>query len=176
MIEIAPYAALVREKPDAPPTRDATPAIYRHVQTFVRDGKTATRRSFVARVRLHDIPGGDILPCDAPQPAAIASALAAMREAKAQIDPPLALYNDGQKRIDALFEPLEAEPPLIDLTTPDGTHHRVWRLTDEKTMARIGDIGSTSPTGMRAIARCSPGATSSPPPARSPTMQPRASA
>jgi uncharacterized protein (DUF1015 family) len=140
MIEIAPFAALLRRQPDAPPTRDAEPAIYRHVQTWERDGKRHTRRGFIARVRLHDVDAGEILPCEASPAPTVAAALARMREARAQLDPPLALYNDGQQRIDAHFEPLEAERPHLETTSPDGTTHRIWRLTDEKTMARIGDI------------------------------------
>jgi len=140
MIEIAPFTALLRHKADAPPTRDAGPAIYRHVQSWERDGKSHTRRGFIARVRLHDVDAGEILPAEAPPPAAITAALGRMKEARAQLDPPLALYNDGQKRIDTHFEPLEAERPHLEHTTPDGTTHRLWRLTDEKLMARIGDI------------------------------------
>jgi hypothetical protein len=117
MAEIAPFAGVVGEA-----KRDAQPALYRIHQTFTHHGRTLVRKGFLARVKLMPFSDGVILPYQPPGAAAAAGHA-------------LGLYGDRQHRIDELFEPLEKNRPDVENET-----QQMWRLTDEKTQAKVATI------------------------------------
>jgi uncharacterized protein (DUF1015 family) len=132
MAEIAPFAGVLQGA-----ARDSSLAYYRYHQTFELHGRTYTKKGFVARVRLGD---GTVMPHERSQPALVEDRLKEMRSARIRPTPPFGLYTDRQNRIDELFAPVESEKPALETQTADGVTHQMWRLTDEKTQAKIAAI------------------------------------
>jgi uncharacterized protein (DUF1015 family) len=111
-------------------TRDPRPAFYRYHQTFTAEGRTTTRKGFIARVRLARFDEGVVLPHERTLAGPKADRLKLKRACRAHLSQVFGLYSDPTHATDRPFEALEAEAPLIDGVTADHVRQRLWRLTD----------------------------------------------
>ncbi len=120
--------------------RDGGRALYRVHQVFASSeaGRTITRRGFVAGVRLSPL-GGDGLVRAHEQTQAAAKEdrrrlLSATATHTSQI---MAGYSDVAGEVERLFRRTEVGPPMLEVTTDDGTLHRVWRCGDAELIGAV---------------------------------------
>jgi uncharacterized protein (DUF1015 family) len=117
--------------------RDATRAVYRYHQTFSGGARTFTRRSFACAVRLSDWSAGDIRPHEEPSAAGRDKFLQRIRANKGHVDALLCGMRDPASEVERIFRGIDSGRPIIDVTTPDGTNHKVWRSTSNELMGKL---------------------------------------
>jgi uncharacterized protein (DUF1015 family) len=66
----------------------------------------------------------------------VADRLAMMSAAQANLEPIMLIY-DGGGAIEDIVDEARAQPPLIEVTSPDGAMHRLWRVDDVTAIAEI---------------------------------------
>ena len=108
--------------------RDREPAIWPYAQEFTGpDGRTRTRRGFLARVRLEPYGPGGVRPHERTQPGPKEDRLRLTRATRHNLSPIFALHpGDAWQHL----EPALGGEPWGEATDDDGTVHRVWRVAD----------------------------------------------
>jgi uncharacterized protein (DUF1015 family) len=119
--------------------RDAGRNVYRYHQTFAdpAGGRTLVRKAFLSAVRLEAWREGLVRPHEATVPAHKAAALAAVQATKVSPAPVFAGYRDAAAEIDRLFRRVDGERPTFEVTTPDATVHRVWRVQSAELFGQL---------------------------------------
>ena len=120
-------AALGAWQDDGAMVRDGSRAVYRYHQVFVSGGRTLTRKLLFAAGKLAPWAEGTIRAHEVVPPATRTAELARLRAAGVQLQPLLGGYRDAAGEVDRLMKRAEAERPILEVTTADGTSHRVWR-------------------------------------------------
>ena len=137
-----PYASaadvFARWRDEGVIVRDDEPALWAVAQDYTGpDGKPYTRQGFFARVRVVDYGPGKVRPHERTHPGPKEDRLRLTRATKANLSPIFALYDDPQTAAwNALAPHLDGEP-FADVTDPDGTRHRVWRVADAGTIEAV---------------------------------------
>src|SRR3954470_14886721 len=132
-----PHIAAFRGALTGSKDRDSVRAVYRYHQTFLLGGRPVTRKTLVCGVRLAPWSEGMIRPHEAALPAARDAELAAIRAAKAHRGAVFAGYRDAATEVDRLFRTAEGQAPTLDTTTPDGTQHRLWRVSSAEVFGKL---------------------------------------
>lgn len=117
--------------------RDEEPALYRYHQTFTAEGRTATRKGFICRIRLARFEERIVLPHERTLAGPKADRLKLKRAARAHLSQVFGLYADPARKSDRPFEQLEATPPALHGTTSDGVEQKLWRLVDAAAQAEV---------------------------------------
>jgi uncharacterized protein (DUF1015 family) len=120
--------------------RDTRPAIYRYHQVFsVKElgGRKFTRAGFICAVRLADYDEKVILPHERTLRGPKEDRLKLMRATRAHFSQIFGLYRDPSQATDRIFGQVEMRPPDLEGATPDGTQHRLWRLTDRESIGQV---------------------------------------
>jgi uncharacterized protein (DUF1015 family) len=119
--------------------RDPGRAVYRYHQAFADPGagRTLVRKMFVCAVRLDPWNDGLIRPHEATVPAHRDAALAQMRATRVTPDPVLAGYRDAAGEVERLFRRVDGERPTLEITTPDQTAHRLWRVQSAELLGQL---------------------------------------
>jgi uncharacterized protein (DUF1015 family) len=120
-------------------TRDATRAIYRYHLRFAdpANGRVLIRKMVVCAVRLEPWADGLVRPHEATDPVRKAAALAALRSTYVAPAPVLAGYRDAAGEVERLFRRVDNERPTLELTTPDGAVHRIWRVQSAELLGQL---------------------------------------
>ena len=118
---------LAEWKDDGALVDDDAPAIWALTQDYTApDGRTMTRRGFLARVKLAEY-GEGVRPHERTQPGPKEDRLRLTRATKHNMSPIFSLHpGDAWQHI----EPALGGDPWGETTDPDGTVHRVWRVGD----------------------------------------------
>ena len=107
---------------------DREPAIWALTQDYTGpDGRPRTRRGFLARMRVTDYGPGLVRPHERTQPGPKEDRLRLTRATRHNLSPIFALHPGTAWD---LIEPHLDVPAWGEVTDPDGTVHRVWRLPD----------------------------------------------
>ena len=117
--------------------RDLVRSIYRYHQRFAGPGRTFERKNMLIAVALSPLGEGSIRPHEQTTAAGRDAELEAIRTACAHTTPYLAGFRDPATEVDRLFKKAEATKPLVELTTPDGTQHRLWRIQDAELLGTL---------------------------------------
>lgn len=119
--------------------RDAGRGVYRYHQAFAdpAGGRTLVRKQFLCAVRLEPWTEGLVRPHEATVPAHKAAALAALQATKVSPAPVFAGYRDAAAEIDRLFRRVDGDRPTLEVTTPDGTVHRLWRVQNAELFGQL---------------------------------------
>jgi uncharacterized protein (DUF1015 family) len=117
--------------------RDDEPALYRYHQTFTAEGRTATRKGFICRIRLARFDERIVLPHERTLAGPKADRLKLKRAARAHLSQVFGLYADPERRSDRPFEAIEATAPALHGTTTDGVEQKLWRLVDRAAQAEV---------------------------------------
>jgi uncharacterized protein (DUF1015 family) len=117
--------------------RDPSRALYRYHQTFELGGRTVTRQTLVCAMRLEPWSAGTIRAHEQTDPTARDAATAAIAEAGAHTEPVFAGYRDAAREVDRLFRASEDHPPTVEVTTPDRTRHRLWRVASAEIIGKL---------------------------------------
>ncbi|MEY2443388.1 MAG: hypothetical protein QOJ46_2814, partial [bacterium] len=124
---------------DGAVAQDDEPAIWALVQDYTApDGRRLTRNGFFARVRIEDYGPGAIRPHERTHPGPKADRLSLTRATKANLSPIFSLYSDPELTAwSALAQAIEGEEPFGEVADADGTHNRLWRVTDSDVLTTV---------------------------------------
>jgi uncharacterized protein (DUF1015 family) len=117
--------------------RDAEPALYRYHQTFTAEGKTATRRGFICRIRLQRFEERVVLPHERTLAGPKADRLKLLRATRAHLSQVFGLYSDPERKSDEPFVALEKSAPALAGRTSDGIEQKLWRLVDKEAQLEV---------------------------------------
>lgn len=122
---------LSRWRDDGTLTRDATPAFYRHDQTFVPPGAPAgapriRRRGFLALVRLVPFSARIVLPHERTLSGPKEDRLRLFRATQTNLSPGFMLYRDPRGALDAA---LASGEPIAEFATDDGVQHALAKVS-----------------------------------------------
>jgi uncharacterized protein (DUF1015 family) len=111
--------------------RDPDPALWAHTQDYTGpDARPRTRHGFFARVRVEEYGAGRIRPHERTHPGPREDRLRLTRTTRANLSPIFSLYDDPANAASAALAPHTEGGPASDVTDPDGTRHRLWRVGD----------------------------------------------
>jgi uncharacterized protein (DUF1015 family) len=121
--------------------RDDEPALWALVQDYTGpDGRRLTRNGFFARVRVEDYGPGTIRPHERTHPGPKEDRLRLTRATRANLSPIFSLYSDLELRAWRALEPVtHDDEPFGEVTEPDGTRNRLWRVADPAAIATVRD-------------------------------------
>jgi uncharacterized protein (DUF1015 family) len=118
--------------------RDDTPAIWPLQQDYTGpDGVRRTRTGFLAKVKIEDYGAGKIRPHERTHPGPKEDRLRLTRATEANLSPIFTLYSDATGQARAALQQATQQEPFAQTTDPDGTHNRLWRVTDATTIAAL---------------------------------------
>src|SRR5262249_34598252 len=118
--------------------RDREPALWAHTQEYRGPGgRTLTRRGFFCRVRIEGYGPGRVRPHERTHPGPKEDRLRLTRATRADISPIFSLYSDPAQAAWAAVAPATATDPWGEVSDPDGTVHRVWRVADSEAVAAV---------------------------------------
>lgn len=118
-------------------TRDPDPAIYVYHQHFTFGGQGFARRGFMARVRLERFGEGNIYPHEETHAAAKADRLKLTMACRANLSQVFGLYPDADNHAQQRLEEATAGVAPVEATDHLGVVHRLWPVTDVKTIADV---------------------------------------
>ena len=120
--------------------RDDVPCIYRYHQTYQLEElgpEPVTRKGFIAAVRLHPFDARVIRRHERTHKGPKIDRLKLWDCTSSHLSQIFTLYSDPTGETDRAFSAAEAQEPVLDGTTADGTRHRVWRVSDAETIEVI---------------------------------------
>jgi len=116
---------------------DPDPALYVYHQEFSFAGRRLTRRGFMGRVRLQRFGDGTIYPHEETHAAAKADRLKLTQACRANLSQIFGLYPDPQNAAQQLLEDAIQGCTPVEATDHLGVVHRMWAVTDVKTIAEV---------------------------------------
>jgi len=118
--------------------RDADPGLYLYRQTFHVPGLgERTREGVLCRLQLESFASGIVRPHERTFPGPKADRLALLKATGAFLSPIFGLYAGAGASLRDLFAQVASAPPLEHVVDPGGETHRVWRIVDPATIARV---------------------------------------
>src|SRR5271157_484643 len=121
------------------------PALYVYQQTFEVDGRTHTRKGFLARVRLEPIGRGRIYPHEQTLAGPKADRLALYHATGFNLSPVFGLYPDAEGEVLRSIEAgLRDRTPLV-ATDHLGVENRLWVLDDPETHTAVRGLMAARP-------------------------------
>jgi len=118
--------------------RDPEPALWAHAQDYTGpDGQRRTRRGFFCRVRIEGYGPGRVRPHERTHPGPKEDRLRLTRATRANISPIFSLFSDRSNSAWGALEPFTARAPWGEVSDPDGTLHRLWRVSDARAIAAV---------------------------------------
>ncbi|MEW6572916.1 MAG: DUF1015 domain-containing protein [Bacillota bacterium] len=118
--------------------KETRPALYFYEQSFTAAGRHHTRHGFFCRLKLEPY-GKQILPHEETTSAAKTDRLQLLHACRANFSPIWGLYTDPEDAVArSLAANVQAEP-LYSFTCDENQTHRLWAVTDEKTIALVAD-------------------------------------
>ncbi|MER5642813.1 DUF1015 domain-containing protein [Kitasatospora sp. NPDC002227] len=117
---------------------DEQPALYVYEQRTSPDspGGELLQRGLIGALAVSGKEAGIVLPHEDVMPRPVADRVGLMRTTKANLEPLLLTYR-GHGGAAAVIERAVAGEPLLTTTTSDGTHHRLWAVTDPAELAEV---------------------------------------
>lgn len=118
--------------------RDPQPALWAHSQEYTGpDGIARTRRGFFCKVRIDDYGESRVRPHERTHPGPKEDRLRLMRATRANLSAIFSLYSDPSHAAWDALAPSGEQPPDGEVTDPEGTIHRVWRVAEMETIAAV---------------------------------------
>lgn len=124
--------------------RDPGRAVYRYHQAFDAGPRVLVRKSWFAAIGLEPW-GAQIKPHEETDAKAREAAIAGIAASGVYTDAVLAGYRDAPGEIDRLFRKIEAERPTVDVTTADGTNHKLWRANSAELIGKLRPLCAPKP-------------------------------
>jgi uncharacterized protein (DUF1015 family) len=117
--------------------RDGEPALYFYSQEFSPgDGSRRRRDGVLCRLGLEEFATGVVRPHERTFPGPKKDQLALLRATGAYLSPIFGLYARPGERLRDVADITDA--PLVELADEQDVLHRLWRVTDQEAIARIG--------------------------------------
>ncbi|HXR69636.1 DUF1015 domain-containing protein [Actinocrinis sp.] len=105
---------------------DSQSALYVYEQT----GPSGNQRGLIGALKLPADDSGPVLPHEDVVDVVVADRQALMHAIGANPEPILLTYEGGGPASDLVERYAEGPDPIVDAATADGTHHRLWPITD----------------------------------------------
>ncbi|WP_104818878.1 DUF1015 family protein [Kitasatospora sp. MMS16-BH015] len=117
---------------------DREPALYVYEQRTSpgSPGGELLQRGLIGALAVSGREAGVVLPHEDVMPRPVADRVGLMRTTKANLEPLLLTYR-GHGGAAAVIEQAVQGEPLLTTTTSDGTHHRLWAITDPADLAEV---------------------------------------
>jgi len=112
---------------------DPTPGLYVYEQVT----PSTVQRGLVGALGLRNPREGVVLPHEDVMPGPVADRLELMRATETNPDPILLMYGGGGAASDIVEGACE-DPAILTARTPDGISHRLWKITDQRLLAAVG--------------------------------------
>jgi uncharacterized protein (DUF1015 family) len=109
------------------------PSMYVHEVTF--DG--GIRRDLIAALRLQPYSDRVVLPHERTHQGPKTDRLALLRATRVALEPLWFLYEGANTDLPALLETVAARAAAVSFTGPEGTHHRLWVISDAAIHASV---------------------------------------
>ena len=122
--------------------QDTGRGLYVYEQEYTVEGKTFTRRGFMARVRLEPFGKGKVFPHEQTMSGPKEDRLQLYRATGFNLSPVFGLYPDDGD-VFAHLEPLVRSAPPLVATDHLGVVNRLWTVTDSATVSKV--IGAMGP-------------------------------
>jgi uncharacterized protein (DUF1015 family) len=119
---------------------DPDPALYVYHQTFDHGGQAVTRRGFMARVRLERFGEGKIYPHEETHSGPKQDRLLLTKACRANLSQIFGLYPDPENVAQNVLEAAVAGQTPLTATDHLGVIHRLWPVSDVKTIADVASI------------------------------------
>jgi uncharacterized protein (DUF1015 family) len=123
--------------------QDTARSLYVYEQEFEAEGRTFTRRGFLARVRLEPFGTGRIYPHEQTLSGPKADRLKLYQATGFNISPVFGLYPDDAGEVAAVLEPLVRSAPPLVAKDHLGVTNRLWVVTDPAAVTKV--IGLMGP-------------------------------
>jgi uncharacterized protein (DUF1015 family) len=120
--------------------REATPSMYLYEQQFSWAGKMYTRQGFIAGVRLEPFEKRVVLPHEHTLTGPKEDRRKLLVATRTQISQVFGLYRDADGAALGELAAVTAAAPALDGTTPDGTRHRLWVISEAARLNRLAGI------------------------------------
>ncbi len=124
---------------------DPDPALYVYHQTFQHGGREVTRRGFMSRVRLERFGEGKIYPHEETHSGPKQDRLLLTQACRANLSQIFGLYPDPENAAQSLLEQRIAGQTPLTATDHLGVVHRLWPVTDVRTIADVASIMAAKP-------------------------------
>lgn len=118
-------------------TQDTARGLYVYEQEFTAEGRTYTRRGFLARVRLEPFGTGRIFPHEQTLSGPKADRLKLYQATGFNISPVFGLYPDDAGEVFAALEPLVRTAPPLVAKDHLGVVNRFWPVTDPAVVTKV---------------------------------------
>jgi len=118
--------------------RDGRPAIYLYaVEYRLPSGAVRTMRGFLSLVKLEEFGTGRIFPHENTRAAAKDDRYQLLETCRSNFSPIFSLYSDPAGDIFRTLESADIGRPRVAVTDSDGSHHRLWTVTDPAALERV---------------------------------------
>jgi uncharacterized protein (DUF1015 family) len=118
--------------------RDGRPAIYLYaVEYRLPSGAVRTMRGFLSLIKLEEFGTGRIFPHENTRAAAKDDRYQLLETCRSNFSPIFSLYSDPAGDIIQTLEAADGGRPRIAVTDSDGSHHRLWTVTDPAALERV---------------------------------------
>src|SRR5947209_8706447 len=118
--------------------QDGEPALWPIAQDYTGpDGRSRTRRGFLARVRVEDYGAGRIRPHERTHPGPKEDRLRLTRATKANLSPIFSLFSDPGNTAWNVLAPFTEHPEYGRSEDPDGTVNRIWRVVEPSAIEAV---------------------------------------
>jgi uncharacterized protein (DUF1015 family) len=118
-------------------TQDSAPALYVYHQQFEVEGRTFTRRGFMARTRLEPFGTGKIFPHEETLPGPKADRLRLMHATAMNLSQIFGLFPDVEDAVQGRLDRAVLRSPPLQATDHLGVVNRLWPVTDAQVIAEV---------------------------------------
>ncbi|HET6574157.1 MAG TPA: DUF1015 domain-containing protein [Fimbriiglobus sp.] len=125
--------------------QDTARSLYVYEQEFAAEGKTYTRRGFLARVRLEPFGTGRVFPHEETLAGPKADRLHLYRATGFNLSPVFGLYPDDAGAVFAKLEPLVRQAPPLVAKDHLGVTNRLWVVTDTAAISAVTGLMGPKP-------------------------------
>ncbi len=124
--------------------REDRHSFYLVQHTFKINGRDRVRLELMACVRLEEYERRVVLPHEYTRDEDKRDRLALMEACNANFSPIMCLYRDVEKKLERIFQPTLAGPPMLDFRDAGDQAYKVWKIEDGPAADEISNALATS--------------------------------
>src|SRR5579871_1254195 len=125
--------------------QDSARGLYVYHQDFEVEGRTYTRRGFLARVRLEPFGAGRVYPHEETLAGPKADRLKLFRATGMNLSPVFGLFPDDQASVQAQLDAAVRRAPPLEATDHLGVVNRLWPVSDQHVIGQVTSLMAQKP-------------------------------
>jgi uncharacterized protein (DUF1015 family) len=139
-------ARYLREwKADGVLAEDRAPALYVCAQQYSVEGRSHTRRGFLARLRLEPFGAGQVYPHEETMPGPKADRLRLFHATGMNLSPIFGIYPDSDSQVQQAIETVVRGQPAIEAADHLGVVTRLWLVESDDVVSRVQGLMGPRP-------------------------------